>query len=699
MNSDYYGNIRNLLRFLTRDGENGYAFAIARHEGLIPTVNQEILKQARELNKTIWLGWYEDDSDLSFTEQIRQLPKDVDAYILMGHDKPLRENKDFIINFNFAREELNALGKPILFWLNPESLTLVTNQAADLFSQRRISTVQFEEAPEIAAPSPELERRFREEYRSSEDYEKLRNRVNLLKKQLAEATEAGIPRQRIARDIVLPLAETYSELDLHEEALGLLEEYKDVWDEEDARELYKRGGIMGEASKYSEAIDCLEKAKQMIESEKTDLELLGNVCIGLGDTYRVIGTLDKALQNYERNLELRELIFGRNTYLEESKNELGVALNRLGGIYETQGKLVKALEFFEKSLQIREELHATNPLSENLKNNLATSYLCLGRIYEVQGKLVKALEFFEKSLQIREELHATNPLSENLKSNLATSYYFLGRIYKSQGKLAKAIEFFEKYLQLTEELHAANPLSENLKNNLAVAHSWLGTIYTLQDKLNDAMKFFEKSLQIYEKLYASNLLSEHLKKELAKCYPKLGDIYKSQGKLNRALEFFEKYSQIFEELHIANPLSEDLKRELAVSYNKLGGIYESQGRFNQALNFYEKNCSIFEELHTSNPVSENLKMNLANSYGWMAQISARSGKWFKAILYSWKGLGAAWQLCCHVNWARHKMTVLNGFFGLLFTLIFFPPFSIILFWLGEKTDLLYKRFRYGGTDK
>jgi len=694
MNSDYYGNIRSLLRFLTRDGEDGYAFATARHEGLMPAVNRELIQQAKAKRKRIEEVWYEPEEDQTFSETLRQAASEANALIVMGLDKPLQEDKDFVINLNFAREAITALGKPVLLWLNPESLTVVMNQAADLFSQRRISTVQFEQAPELAAPSLELERRFREEYRSSEDYEQLRNRVNLLKKQLVEATEAGIPRQRIARDIVFPLAETYSELDLHEEALGLLEEYKDVWDDGDARELFMRGGILRGGNRYSEAIACLEKSTQILEDKDTEMELATEIYTKLGDIQREVGHLDQAVQYYERNQNLREKILTKDFSSEEKKRALGIAFNRLGEIYREQGRLNQALECFEKCNQIFEDLYTTNSLSEDNKKWVAETYHWFGDIYESQGKLNQAMVFFEKHLEYLNDLTSINPTSE-LTTELAVSYNRLGHISQTQGKNKQALEFFEKNLQLIESLYVTNPLSEKLKNYLAIAYIRIGGIYYSQGKLNKALEFFEKDLEISKALHYSNSISENLKDSLASSYHWIGTVYISQGKLKKALRFIEKSLQLRNELYTANPLSEKLKNGLAWSYNGLGGFFELQGDLKKAQEFFGKGLQIIIELHADNPLSEDIKSGLAWSYKRLSQLSTRSGKWSKAISYCWKELIASWQLCRYVNWARHKMGVLNSFSNLLWTVILPPPFSIILLWLGEKVDLLYKRLRYG----
>ena len=61
---------------------------------------------------------------------------------------------------------------------------------------------------------------------SREEYRALELQIELKKKQLREAEEAGLPAQRIATDFALPLAEAYAKLNRQRKAVELLEKYQ-----------------------------------------------------------------------------------------------------------------------------------------------------------------------------------------------------------------------------------------------------------------------------------------------------------------------------------------------------------------------------------------------------------------------------------------------------------------------------------------
>ena len=123
-------------------------------------------------------------------------------------------------------------------------------------------------------------------------------------------------------------------------------------------------------------------------------------------------------------LELKSLV-PENKWLN-----LASSYNNIGSVYRQKGELAKALEFYNKDLEITKE-KAHNSLS------LAGSYNNIGMVYHKKGELDKALEFYNKDLEITKE-KAPNSLS------LATSYGNIGIVYMQKGDAARAKEYLKK---------------------------------------------------------------------------------------------------------------------------------------------------------------------------------------------------------------------------------------------------------------
>ena len=553
----YFGLINGLARFLSREEEHGYVFATADYQPLESEIKWKLSELLGNKGKKLVFLRLEQDPDRSIRTQIEDTiaKSQPDALLIQGVDELMprdvttgeltSEGASFVDKLNYAREALNELGLPIVFWLSRRNLTLLGNRAADLFAQRRRSVFFFTYQPELEADTPLLQSRFREEYRNSEDYKQLRLQVNLLESQLKEAKQKGYPARRIAREIALPLAAKYSELDLQERAAELLDTYDEAFDPTNPQLLKQLVDIAYKAGKYAEAERYIKLAMgQLPEGERTVFK--ADLLFDLGDIYSDIGQLEKALEAFGESRLLMEALIAEGY---DGKRKLAVRLERLGTIHQTLGQFDKALDSFLKVTDLFEELFADNPHNEGLKNGLAISYEKLGEIYKAKGQFDKALDFFLKERTLQEELYDTNPHNEGLKNGLAISYSKLGDMYQAKGQFDKALDFFLKRSKLGEELFADNPHNEGLKKGLAISYGKLGDIYQAKGQFDTALDFFLKVTDLFEALYADNPYNVNLENGLAISYYKLAELYRAQGSTAQAKEYYERAIEVWEGLY------------------------------------------------------------------------------------------------------------------------------------------------------
>ncbi|MDW7691671.1 tetratricopeptide repeat protein [Flammeovirgaceae bacterium SG7u.111] len=627
--SNYYTLVNKLGRFITREDERGYCFVTTSDQRVTPGVNQLLLERSKSKGKNTKVVHIDKKSDIEVVQQMRnardEQPKatalivqNINDFILKDKEALTQKGSDFLLTLNFSREAINQLNIPIIFWTTEDTLRIISNRANDLFSQRRMLTVHFESHPDDFLPDETLENRFQESYKSREEYTHLETKVKLLKKQLHQAEKDNYPPQKLFTELALPLAQIYSEIDLHQDAILTIEKYKvEVDKNKDAYLIYQIGKIYGEAKKYEKAIKLLEDATN---TTIHDPFLASYIFFELGKLYQELGKFDKALDFFEKDLQLTEELFKDNPHSESLKNGLANSFGMTGDLLLQMGKVQEGLEQIQKATSLFEELFKDNPHSESLKDGLAISYEKLGDIFKAQGKFDKALDFFEKETVLFEELFKDNPHSESLKDGLAISYAKLGDIFKAQGKFDKALDFFEKQSRLSEELFKNNPHSENLKNGLAISYAKLGDIFKAQGKFDKALDFFEKRSRLSEELFKDNPNSESLKNGLANSFGMTGDLLLQMGKVQEGLEQIQKATSLFEELFKDNPHSESLKDGLAISYAKLGDIFKAHGKFDKALDFFEKDLQLTEELFKDNPHSESLKNGLAISYAKLGMV-------------------------------------------------------------------------------
>ena len=509
--NNYYSNINRLIRYFTRT-TSGYAFASIANQQHIKGINNQLREYLNDRQQNLEILNFNTQGDLPLVEQLKKTARSgADAIVVnnMGlmveiSDGVLTEKgSNFLLGLNFAREELLHLGIPILFWASKSVLGIISNQAADLYTQRSINTVYFDQYPDEAKPETELETRFLPAYRNTPDYETLELKIKLLKKQLADAEQNAYPLINIANQLALPLAKTYSEIDLHPQAAALLEKYGEFFRMEKPEAIIELADIAKNANQYVKAIDYFLQAIKIAEKEN-DKYTISYSFEKLGDIYQSLGDFDKALKYFDLEADLFKELYDANPKSENLKNGLAVSYSKLGGIYQSLGDLDKALQYFDLDIKLSKELFDVNPKSENLKNSLAVSYQFLGNIYFSLGKIEDALSSYLEMSKYFKELSESNPKSEDLKNGLAISYSKLGEIYQSLGDLDKALKCFDLDIQLSKELFDANPKSENLKNGLAISYEKLGGILLSMNKGIEAKENFALSKKMFTDLVKEN---------------------------------------------------------------------------------------------------------------------------------------------------------------------------------------------------
>lgn len=201
----------------------------------------------------------------------------------------------------------------------------------------------------------------------------------------------------------------------------------------------------------------------------------------LGMVYRTLGEYRRAIECYERHLQMaRELNDSRG---EEQD------LANLGDAYECLGEYGNAIEFYEQYLQLAKKLDD--------RRGEGNALGCIGAAYHSSGGYFQAIEYHEQALAIHREIGDWRGEGVAL-GNLGIAYYRLGQhqqavdCYGQQlqiaraghdrrgegnalwnmslaldevGERGKAIEFAEGALRIREEIADAN--AEKVRARLA----------------------------------------------------------------------------------------------------------------------------------------------------------------------------------------------------------------------------------------
>lgn len=163
---------------------------------------------------------------------------------------------------------------------------------------------------------------------------------------------------------------------------------------------------------------------------------------------------------YESNLyqyfdfDLLLKLIRENPRLLKRKEICVVIFGGLGMAYRANGKTRKAIEYYEKALEIDQEIEF------RLVEGIHLGYM--GLAYYDLGEPKKAIECYEKALKIAQELGYRRKEVDNLG--------YMGLAYNDLGESRKAIECYEKALKIAQEygnqelINSCKRQIEELKN-------------------------------------------------------------------------------------------------------------------------------------------------------------------------------------------------------------------------------------------
>ncbi|RJP75628.1 MAG: tetratricopeptide repeat protein, partial [Desulfobacteraceae bacterium] len=224
----------------------------------------------------------------------------------------------------------------------------------------------------------------------------------------------------------------------------------------------------------------------------------------LGLAYQRDGEIQKAIQSFQRSVQLNPMYFS--------------AYNNLGVVEESIGNAQQAINLYKIAIRLKPEFKEP--------------YINLAFILLHTGEIGQSIEYGEKAVL--------------LDPTFTPAYIILGDAYKKSGYLQKSIQMYQKALQLD--------------NRSDQAHSRIGDAYLKGHRIEDALFHFRTAVRINpsDMNYQRNLMKviavqAEIDKQITltalelKQHPfspdmhnKLGLLFKQKGKTEKAIIQFKK---------------------------------------------------------------------------------------------------------------------------------------------------------------
>ena len=292
---------------------------------------------------------------------------------------------------------------------------------------------------------------------------------------------------------------------------------------------------------YSQAQILLQDAIAKKDENVKDVEI-ASVYHSLGYVYDEQGEYTKALEYYNKALEVNENILGAN------HPNTTTTLNNIAQIYTVLGNYDKALVIFKKLIKIEK-----STIGEN-HYEFAVNYNNIGLVYFHKGDYDRALEYYFEALRIyKKHLRNSHHNIVTTLLNISTSYHYKGLLDE---------KFFDESLKYADE---AINLSDREYPDIIWLYNNKATVFYKRKDYKNAILNCNLGLSICKK----TLNSQH--HYYADIHYTFGLIYSDQNKIPESVQSLTKAYTIAESvLGIKHELTLRIKEDLKDNYNKLG---------------------------------------------------------------------------------------------------------------------------------
>ena len=339
---------------------------------------------------------------------------------------------------NYRREYFHDRCVCALFWLDPETVPYLMQNAPDFWSFRS-GMAQFTDTIEELRPqdSSGWQHSVPSGRWSGDLEEKLR--------QLSTYRKKTPPDENAIANLLLDIGRLHVNRHEPQDAFDALREAEDIYERlglrqrvSDAKTWLSRAFMQtGQVGKAEESIRQAMEIDRELQNESS----LATGYNNLSQIYKARGQLEEADKWLHKAMEIDERL--------GNEPKLAIDHNNLSQIYKARGQLQETERWLRKAIEIDERLGD--------ETNLAIDYNNLSQIYDARGLFEEAERWLRKAMEIDERLGS--------EPNLAIDYNNLSQIYRARGQFEEAEKWLRKALALMEPKGPSATL-QTLKANL-----------------------------------------------------------------------------------------------------------------------------------------------------------------------------------------------------------------------------------------
>ncbi|MBA0704362.1 hypothetical protein Golax_016624 [Gossypium laxum] len=279
-----------------------------------------------------------------------------------------------------------------------------------------------------------------------------------------------------------------------------------------AMSLHVLAAIYSSLGRFEEAVPVLERSIDVTDDALAKF----SGCMQLGDTYSMMGRLDRSIRCYESGLRIQIEALG------DSDPRVAETCRYLAEAHVQAMQLDEAENLCKRTLEIHKEHSAPASLEEAADRRL------MALVCEAKGDYESALEHLV--------LSSMSMIANGQENEVAAIDVGIGNIYLSLGRFDEAIFAYQKALTVFKSTKGESHPS------VALVFIRLADLYHKTGKLRESKSYCENALRIYAKPVPGTT-----SEEIASGLTEVSAIYESLDEIEEALRLLEKAVKLLED--------------------------------------------------------------------------------------------------------------------------------------------------------
>ncbi|KAL9386896.1 hypothetical protein Peur_020020 [Populus x canadensis] len=318
--------------------------------------------------------------------------------------------------------------------------------------------------------------------------------------------------------------------------------------------LHVLGAIYCSLGRFEEAVPVLERAIKVPDFSKgMDHALAGfSGYMQLGDTYSMLGQVDKSIECYEKGLQIQIESLG------EIDPRVGETCRYLAEAHVQAMNFDKAEELCKKTLEIH-RAHSEPASIEEAADRRLMALIC-----EAKGDYEPALEHLV--------LASMAMIANEQDNEVAAIDVSVGNIYMSLCRFDEAIFSYQKALTIFKSSKGDNHPS------VASVFVRLADLYHRTGKLRESKSYCENALRIYAKPVPGTTTEE-----IAGGLTEISAIFESIGEPEEALKLLLKAMKLLEDKPGQQSTIAGIEARMGVMFYVVGRYEEARNSFESAV--------------------------------------------------------------------------------------------------------------------